>query len=275
MKADLHCHSTCSDGKLSPSDLVARAETRRVALLALTDHDTTSGLAEAARRAEAAGIKFVPGVEISVTWRGESIHVVGLQIDPAHPPLREGLAALRARRLERAARIASRLQSLGIPASLEGASAHAAKGDLIGRAHFARYLVASGHARDLPSAFRQYLAAGRPAYEPQEGAALDEAVAWIRGSGGVAVLAHPGRYGLEGPQRDALFEAFRDAGGSGVEVVSPSHGREDVARYARLAKAYGLYASLGSDFHAPGEGRRDLGDAVHWPDDCTPIWRTW
>src|SRR5690606_24143688 len=149
MKADLHCHSTCSDGKLSPSDLVARAETRRVALLALTDHDTTSGLAEAARRAEAAGIKFVPGVEISVTWPGESIHVVGLQIDPAPPPLLEGLAALRARRLERAARIASRLQSLGIPASLEGASAHAAKGDLIGRAHFARYLVASGHARDL------------------------------------------------------------------------------------------------------------------------------
>jgi hypothetical protein len=244
-------------------------------MLALTDHDETGGLGEARLEAASAGVTLIDGVEISVTWRGETIHVVGLHIDPDHPGLAGGLARLREARHSRAAAIAGELQRAGIAGSLEGARARAGNAELVGRTHFARFLVEQGHARDVQGVFRRYLAAGKPGYVPQQWALLGEALGWITQSGGQAVIAHPGRYPLDEAQRNALFAEFKDAGGAGVEVVTGSHNSEQVSLYARYAERYGLLASAGSDFHGPGESRRDLGDVPQLPPGCAPIWRDW
>lgn len=260
---------------MSAGGLVARAASRGVRVLALTDHDETGGLGEARLQAGLLGVELIEGVEISVTWGGETIHVLGLHIDARHPVLAGGLAALRAARHSRAAAIAGELEKAGIAGSLEGARFHAGNGDLVGRAHFARFLVKQGHARDVPGVFRRYLVAGKPGYVPQQWALLGDALRWIRQSGGLAVIAHPGRYKLNEMQRNALFAEFKDAGGSGVEVVSGSHNSDQVVLYAGYAERYGLLASAGSDFHGPGESRRDLGDVPRLPPGCTPVWRDW
>jgi 3',5'-nucleoside bisphosphate phosphatase len=272
---DLHCHSTASDGVLTPRALVERATGMGVDVLALTDHDELRGLEEAAATAAAQGIRLIPGVEVSVTWSGSTVHVVGLAVDPAHPGLVAGLAGNRGGRAARARAMSDELARMGIAGALEGAYAYADNRDLIGRTHFARFLVERGVVKDVKTVFKKFLVKGKPGYVHHEWAALADALAWIRAAGGVSVLAHPGRYHF-GPERmRRLLAEFRELGGDGIEVVTGSHTAEQIPVYADLAVEYGLMASVGSDFHAPGEGGRELGRLVRLPERCRPIWQAW
>ena len=269
---DLHTHSTCSDGIFRPAEVVARAAAAGVTCLALTDHDETAGVQEARMLAIEKGIEFVAGVEISVSWGVHTLHVIGLQIDPDNTDLSAGLARVRAGREERACRIARELGRAGIPGSLEGARAQAANPRLLGRAHFARFLVAAGYAADFGAAFRRWLRSGTPGHVAHQWATLEEAVRWIDASGGLAVLAHPARYKLRSGQRDELLALFRELGGVGVEVVSGGHTPENAAVWAWHANRFGLLASAGSDFHAPVGGLDRLGKMPRLPATCAPIW---
>ena len=274
-KFDLHCHSTYSDGVLRPDELVRRAARRGVSVLALTDHDETDGVTEAHRLAGGEGVEIVNGVEISVTWNSQTLHIVGLHIDPAHPELASGLNGLREGRRRRAEQIADELDKAGVEGSLAGARAHVTNPELVGRTHFARFLAERGHARDVNSVFRKFLVHGKPGHVPHLWAGLEQAIGWIRASGGMAVLAHPGRYKLDEPQRCALLAAFKEAGGAAIEVVTGSHTPAQFQSYARYAQRYGLLASAGSDFHGPGESYRDLGELPDLPRGCTPVWAAW
>ncbi|MEI7679728.1 MAG: PHP domain-containing protein [Betaproteobacteria bacterium] len=269
---DLHCHSTVSDGTVSPAALVARAARRGVGTLALTDHDDTGGLAEAAAAALEHGIRFINGVEISVTWQAQTIHVVGLGIDPDHPVLQNGLAATRSGRIDRAQRMAAAFDGLGIHGTFEGAAALAGNPRMISRTHFARYLCDTGKVKNVKDAFRHWLGEGRPCNVDQEWAGLGDAVSWINASGGVAVIAHPARYRLERPQLRVLLSAFVDAGGAALEVVAGSQQQGQYAMFARYANEFGLAASCGSDFHSPLESR-DLGGLPPLPAACEPVWQ--
>ena len=271
-KYDLHSHSTRSDGLLSPRALVERAAARGVTVLALTDHDDTGGLRDASACAAAMGMRLVNGVEVSVTWGDQTVHVVGLHVDPNHPALAGGLARVRSGRRRRAEDMAAGLAQAGIPGTLEGASAYVTNPAFVGRAHFARYLAKCGYARDIGAVFRRYLTAGRPGYVPHQWASLDEAVDWIVASGGIAVLAHPGRYPLGNVQREELLGRFRDLGGKAIEVVTGSHTAVQHVTWGRYAQRFGLLASVGSDFHGPGESLRDLGSLPPLPDGCRPVW---
>jgi 3',5'-nucleoside bisphosphate phosphatase len=273
---DLHNHSNCSDGQLEPRELVALAIQGGCDALALTDHDNTSGLAEAAAAAEAAGLRFINGVEISVTWRPETLHttlhVVGLDIDPAAPAIVEGLASVRSGRHERAELMANDLARVGIPGALDGAYRHAEHPDLIGRTHFARFLVEIGKARDVSSAFHHYLVQGKPGYVRHDWTSLDEAVRWIHASGGISVLAHPGRYKLSPAQMEMLLDEFQALGGKAIEVVTGSHSADDMRRFADIARQRGLLASRGADFHGPKESEWAPGTLPPLPADLTPVW---
>lgn len=278
LNVDLHCHSIVSDGTMAPVDVVERAHANGVQLLALTDHDELAGLACAAQRARALGLSFISGVEISVSWANETIHIVGLRVDPAEPTLVNGLARIRAGRDRRAQQMAEQLAAVGIPGALAGALRHVGNPSLISRSHFARYLVEAGHARSTQDAFDRYLLRGRPGYVEQRWAALDEAVGMILAAGGTAVIAHPARYRLSEKGDLGLWtlaETFREAGGQGIEVVSSSHGAADRERFARWSVQLGLAASLGSDFHDPAESRVDLGGSQRLPAGLVPIWRDW
>jgi len=275
LQYDLHCHSTRSDGVLSPTDVVRRAASRGVDVLALTDHDELAGLGEAREAAQEAGIVVVPGSELSVTWEGETIHVLGLGIDPRDSPLATGLSGIRSGRDERARRIGEALEVAGIPDAFEGALTYVTSERLISRTHFARYLVESGHVRDMKDAFKRYLTAGKPGYVPHAWASLSQAVTWIRGAGGQAVIAHPGRYKLTASGLRSLVAEFRDLGGAGLEVVSPSHTSAQYAEFAALARAHGLRVSCGSDFHGPGESHLDFGDLPPMPIGVEPVWSVW
>jgi hypothetical protein len=275
MNFDLHCHSAASDGVLTPAALVRRAAANGVQVLALTDHDELAGLAEAQAAADECGVRLVPGVEISITWGGITIHVVGLGIDPGSDTLARGLAHVRSSRARRAERIAAEFDRLGIPGTLEGAYSYAGNPNLVGRAHFARYLVEQGVARDVKSVFGRFLVAGKPGYVPHEWAVLTDAVGWIRASGGRAVVAHPGRYRLSPERLREFFVEFIAAGGEGVEVVTGSHTRAQYAEYAQLARELGLAASRGSDFHGPDESEIDLGALPPLPPDLKPVWHDW
>lgn len=272
---DLHCHSTHSDGLLKPSELVARAAGLGVGTLALTDHDELSGLEEARAAARQLGISLINGVEISVSWHAATLHIVGLQVDPANSELDRGLQRIREGRSHRAGAMAASLEKAGIAGSLEGARSYAANPELVSRTHFARYLVERGHASDVGAVFKKYLKADKPGYVPHQWASLQQAVGWITASGGMAVLAHPGRYKLGPAQRDQLLSEFTDLGGAGVEVVSSSHTERQFAEWGRHAQRYGLLASAGSDFHGPGESYLDLGKLPALPAGCTPIWKHW
>lgn len=275
LNIDLHCHSTISDGLLSPAQLVERAALRGVETLALTDHDDIAGLAEARATAEAKSITFINGVEISVSWRGRTLHIVGLDIDPGYAPLVEGLTAVRAGRAQRAENIAAELAKIGIHGSLEGAYAHVGVRRLIGRTHFARFLVEQGYAKDVKSVFKKYLIKGKPGYAPHEWATLSDALSWICGSGGLAVIAHPGRYDLGKNVLSDLLDEFCALGGSGIEVITSSHTPEQVQHFAQQARSRNLLASCGSDFHGPGESYYDLGQLPEFPHGCTPVWQHW
>lgn len=274
---DLHCHSSISDGTLAPAEVVNRAAERGVKVLALTDHDDLDGLDEARAAAAQRGMIFINGVEISVSWRIHTLHVVGLGIDPAYPPLAEGLRGVRSGRGNRAEKMAEALAKVGIGGVLQGAYRYAGNPNMIGRAHFARYLVEAGYFKNVRSVFNRYLAKGKPGYVPHQWAALADAVGWIRGSGGVAVLAHPGRYMCgnksmgKQTMREMLAEFFA-CGGQAIEVVSGSHTAEQYAEFARYAAEFNLLCSCGSDFHGPGESHRDLGRLPDFPAGCRPVW---
>lgn len=272
---DLHCHSNISDGVLSPQELVGRAAEKGVAVLALTDHDEVGGLALAERAAGEQGVGFVRGVEISVTWNGLTVHVVGLRIDPKNDRLLKGLESLQDGRQHRAERISRELAKCGIKDALEGARLYAVNPRLIGRTHFARYLVERGIAKDMRSVFKHYLVKGKAGYVEHQWASLENAIGWIRASGGQAVLAHPGRYDLKTGRLKRLLSEFKELGGEAIEVVTGSHTHQHNARFAVLAAEFDLMASRGSDFHAPGEGGREVGCGPALPVGVTPIWHNW
>jgi len=275
MNVDLHCHSTASDGLLKPEELVARAAANGVEILALTDHDGVSGLVEARARAESEGVRFVDGVEISVSWEGSTVHIVGLQIDPQDPVLRSGLESVREGRARRAEKMGEALDAAGIPGSLAGAKTYAENPDLISRSHFARHLVKTGRAPNVRSVFQHYLVKGKPGFVPHEWASLGDAVNWIRASGGIAVVAHPGRYKFAKPELHAFLAEFRDCGGEGIEVVTGSHSPEQFVEFARISREFGLRASRGSDYHGKGESKADLGALPQLPGDLKPVWHDW
>jgi predicted metal-dependent phosphoesterase TrpH len=275
INADLHCHSTISDGTMSPAAVAARAHAGGVEYWALTDHDEVAGQAVAREAAESLGMHFVPGVEISVTWAGQTVHIVGLQIDPACQELIDGLAQTRSGRARRARDMADALAKVGIEGAYEGALRHVGNPDLISRTHFARWLVDEGVCESIGDVFREYLSEGRPGYVGHRWATLAEAIRWIRAAGGIAVMAHPGRYDYTDVQHDALFDEFTQLGGGAVEVVTGSHTPDQYRRYADVARRYGLLASRGSDFHGPGEGRVELGKLPPLPPTVTPVWYDW
>jgi len=269
---DLHAHSTCSDGLLTPTEVVERAAGNGVDLLALTDHDEIKGLPEAAAAAQAAGIGFVPGVEVSVSWQGETLHIVGLGVDPQSDVLTAGLARVRSGRDVRAQRMSDALAELGIHGVLEGALKYVGNPALVSRAHFARYLVEIGIAPHTDAVFKHYLAKGKPGYIETEWARLADAIEWIRAAGGLPVVAHPGRYKISDAQYETLFASFRDLGGVGIEVVSGSQSPGKTGKFARYARRYGLLASRASDFHGDAGKRVDLGGCEALPEGLTPIW---
>jgi len=270
--ADLHCHSTASDGTLAPAEVVRRAHANGVDLLALTDHDELLGLPEAAATAAELGLKFVPGVEVSVSWLDQTVHIVGLGVDPTNAALIAGLDQVRSGRDGRAAKIAAELDRIGIHGALEGALRYVGNPALISRAHFARFLVEAGCAKNVHDVFLHYLARGKPGYVEHVWATLEDAVGWIKGAGGLAVIAHPGRYRLSHVEMDILFDKFRELGGDAVEVACGAHDGGQVLAFARMARKFGLMASRASDFHGPEDSPIDLGRAPPLPSDLTPVW---
>ena len=272
---DLHSHSTASDGLLAPAALVARAVERGVEVLALTDHDDTAGLAEAAAAARGTSVTLVPGAELSASWESHTVHVVGLHLDASNRELEDGLASIRAGRDTRARRIAQSLAEAGIANAYEGARRYVTSERLISRSHFARYLIEQGRAKDMRAVFKRFLSPGKPGYVQHAWATLPQAVAWIHAAGGQAVLAHPGRYRVTATGMRRLLGEFRDAGGDAIEVVSSSHTVEQYGQYAGYARVFGLLASSGSDYHGPGESSLDLGALPPLPAGTTPVWSAW
>ena len=272
LRFDLHTHSTASDGSLAPAELVRRAAACGIEVLALTDHDQTAGLLEADTAAHEAGIEFVPGIELSVSWSHQTVHIVGLGIDPESASLQAGIERLSAFRHWRAEEIDRRLAKKGIHGALEGARAYA-KGAILSRTHFAHYLVAQGHAKDLRQVFKRFLVRNKPGYVPGEWASLEEALSWIREAGGLAVIAHPARYKISATRLRQLLGEFKELGGVGLEVVSGSHSRDDILSMANLSCRYGLAASSGSDYHGPENPYLDLGRLPILPLECQPVWK--
>lgn len=258
---------------MSPRALVERAHALGVELFALTDHDEVAGLHEAAVAAAEIGLDFVPGVEISATWSGQTVHIVGLGIDPHNAELIEGLAYVRSGRMRRARAMSDALAAAGHDGALEGALAYAGNVDLISRTHFARWLVDKGVCEDVREVFTKYLVAGKPGYVPHQWAELRQAVAWIAGAGGVAIVAHPGRYKFGDDELRALLIEFRDAGGVAVEVATSNHTPQQTRKFAKLARELELEASRGSDFHSPNESQIELGRAPPLDGSLVPVWR--
>ena len=314
LNVDLHSHSLASDGLLQAHEVAARAKAGGVDVWALTDHDETKALGDARAAAEALGMRFVNGVEISVSWTPRdavasavasaaatavatavatsgtgatavrkarsaadtTIHIVGLQIDPANATLAKGLKALRSGRDERAARMALDLEIAGIHGALEGAKKYAINPELLSRSHFARFLVEAGKATSTHQAFFNYLTEGKPGFVQHQWATLAEAVSWIRAAGGVAVVAHPGRYKqLSQPQLSEFFAEFKDLGGRAIEVMTGSHSASQYDHFAEVARCYGFLASRGSDYHGPGESHVEPGALPPLPSDLTPVWHDW
>lgn len=272
LNVDLHCHSTFSDGTLPPAELAVRARQGGVDLWALTDHDEISGQADARAAAHDQGMDYLTGVEISASYAGHTIHIVGLGFDCAHEQLQKGLHALRHSRGPRAQEMGRQLAQAGIPGAYEGALRYVGNPDLISRTHFARFLVDAGVCRDMAEVFQRFLTEGKPGFVPQRWASIAEAVQWITGAQGVAVLAHPARYNLSGTLEHALLSEFKACGGQGIEVGCGGHSAAEAIRYAECAREWGLYASRGSDFHSPAESRIPLGGLPAQPRNVRPVW---
>jgi 3',5'-nucleoside bisphosphate phosphatase len=272
LNADLHSHSAVSDGTLAPEVLAARAHANGVELWALTDHDELGGQQRAIDAAHALGLPVLTGTEVSVSFAGTTVHIVGLGIDIADAALQAGLAETRGGRRQRAQDMADSLARAGIRGAFEGALQYVSNPELISRTHFARHLVETGVCRDTYEVFRKYLVEGKPGYVPHRWAALGDAVRWITGAGGIAVIAHPGRYKFTPTEEYALFSEFQAHGGRGVEVVTGSHSTADHVKYADMADEFGLLASRGSDFHSPEESHTDLGRLPDLPGRLNPVW---
>ncbi len=271
---DLHSHSTASDGTLSPSDLVHRAAEQGVDVLALTDHDSLNGLAEAQQAAKENGIKLINGVEISASWDNRTLHIVGLGIDPSNQTLQTGLQQLQHIRLARAEKMAFKLEKAGIPNALKGAQALAKAGSVT-RTHFARHIVNVGKATTLKDVFKHYLAANKTGYVKTQWCSLEDAVNWIKQAGGQAVIAHPDRYKMTASKFRACLNDFKHFGGTGIEVVYSGTHRDVINQNASFARNFDLRASVGSDFHSPGTSWVELGKLPPLPKDLTPIWSDW
>ena len=272
LNADLHCHSIVSDGTLTPEALAERAKLNGVELWALTDHDEVGGQHRAAAAAKAQGMHYLTGTEISVTFAGETVHIVGLGFDPDNSALKQGLHDTRGGRRERALAMSDGLAKVGIQGAYEGALKFVGNPELISRTHFARFLVESGVCKETAEVFRKYLIEGKPGYVPHRWATLQNAVTWITQAHGVAVIAHPARYKFTPNEEYALFTEFKNHGGLAVEVVTGSHTVQESVTYAETAREYGLAASRGSDFHSPDESRMDLGTLPFLPSQLTPVW---
>lgn len=273
LNADLHCHSNVSDGTLTPEALAERAKRNGVQLWALTDHDEVGGQHRARNSALTLGMSYLSGAEISVTFANKTVHIVGLGFDPDNLALQQGLEATRGGRERRARDMADGLAQVGIAGAFEGALRYVGNPDLISRTHFARYLVEVGICADPHEVFRKYLTEGKPGFVEHRWAGLADAVHWITGGGGVAVIAHPGRYGFTPNEEYALFSEFKAHGGQGVEVVTGSHTAAEYVKYADMANEFDLLASRGSDFHDPVESRTDLGALPDLPGVLTPVWQ--
>jgi predicted metal-dependent phosphoesterase TrpH len=269
---DLHTHSSCSDGSLTPGELVERAAAAGVRVLALTDHDTLAGVAEARAAAERLGVRLVPGVELSACWRHQSIHVLGLWIDPDSAAFKTALAGQAERRRARMRRMCTALGKMRLPGDDLLAAVEAHPG-IPTRSHLAAALVQQGYVRDIQEAFRKYLARGRPAHVAADWPALEEIVGWVREAGGVACLAHPARYPLSSGGRKRLAADFAAAGGTALEVVSGGNGAQNAPACAALALAFGLRGSVGSDFHGPQLAWNPLGRLAKLPAGIDPVWR--
>ena len=272
LNADLHCHSVVSDGTLTPEVLAERAKTNGVELWALTDHDEIGGQHRAMAAAKAQGMAYLTGTEISVTFAGETVHIVGLGFDPDDAALKQGLHNTRNGREQRAREMSDSLAQAGIHGAFEGALKFVGNPELISRTHFARHLVESGICKETNEVFRKYLTEGKPGYVPHRWATLKDAVTWITQANGLAIIAHPGRYNFSANAEYALFTEFKAHGGRGVEVVTGSHTKQDFVKYAETAKEFGLAASRGSDFHSPEESHTDLGKLPFLPGELTPVW---
>jgi predicted metal-dependent phosphoesterase TrpH len=272
LNADLHCHSVVSDGTLTPEALAARAKANGVQLWALTDHDEIGGQERAMAAAKALDMKYLTGVEISITFAGKTVHIVGLGFDHTNEALVQGLRNTRGGRAERAKEMSDGLAKVGIQGAFEGALQYAGNHELISRTHFARFLVETGVCKDTSEVFRKYLTENKPGFVPHRWASLENAVKWITGAGGVAVIAHPARYGFTANEEFALFTEFKQHGGRGVEVVTGSHSSADALQYAETALEFDLAASRGSDFHSPDESHTDLGTLPWLPGQLKPVW---
>jgi hypothetical protein len=272
LNIDLHTHSNRSDGSLAPAELVARAAAAGVAVLALTDHDTVAGLEEAQHSAGEHGLRLVPGVEISASWRAQAIHVLGLWIDPASAAFRSELESQGERRRARMRKMCARLGKLGLPGAELLAAVEALPG-LPTRTHLASALAAGGHVNGPEEAFRKYLGSGKRAYLSAEWPPLEAVIGWIRAAGGVASLAHPMRYSLSAGARRRLLGDFAAAGGAALEVVTGANGAQHADAAAMLAVKHGLMGSVGSDFHNPDFTWNPLGRSLKLPDCVTPVWR--
>ena len=272
LNADLHCHSVVSDGTLTPESLAARAHNNGVELWALTDHDEIGGQHRAAAAAKALGMGYLTGTEISITFAGKTVHIVGLGFDADDPSMVQGLQQTRGGRGLRAQEMSDSLAAVGIKGAYEGALKYVGNPELISRTHFARYLVEAGVCKETNEVFRKYLTEGKPGFVPHRWATLRDAVTWITAAGGMAIIAHPARYGFTANEEFALFSEFKAHGGQGVEVVTGSHTSAEYVKYADMAREFGLAASRGSDFHSPDESHTDLGTLPYLPGELTPVW---
>ena len=274
MKYDLHSHTTASDGVLTPDELILRAKTRGIDVLAVTDHDTTAGLEAAQLSAGEHGVKLVNGIEFSVTWNKIPVHIVGLNIDPLNSALSEQVVMLQEKRLVRANKIALKLEKEGIENAFSGAQQYTSNSNIT-RTHFARYLIQIGKAKTMADVFKRYLSHGNPGYVSVQWQTLEQAVTIINNAGGQAVIAHPSRYKITNSKMKKLLSDFRELGGAGIEVVNSGTTAAIIKQYAKLAREFELKASTGSDFHSPDNKYVDLGRFSLLPDNVVPVWKDW
>ena len=271
---DLHSHSSASDGTFSPTELVQYAQQNGVNVLALTDHDITTGIQEAKQAASALDLTVIAGVEISVIWRKQTLHILGLNIDTDNSQLQLGLSNIRQSRVERAEEIGRRLAKAGIEGTYAAAQA-ISNGDNVTRTHFAKILIERGCAKDMKQVFKRFMVKGKPGFVAGEWAEMEHALSWIKNAGGISVIAHPARYRLSATKMRLMIEDFMAVGGDGIEVISGSHSTLEAANIAGLARRYNLLASRGSDFHDPAIPYINMQTLPPLPSDLTPVWETW
>jgi len=274
MQYDLHTHTTESDGKFTPDELITQAEIAGIDVLAITDHDTISGLAKAYQAVLNKNISLISGVELSVSWCNRSFHIVGLNINPENNLLVDSLAEHKQQRESRAIKIGEQLDKCGIPNAYDGAK-QLASDEAITRNHFARFLVNNGHAKNINDVFKKYMVKNKPGYVKTHWINMEDGIDLLNQSGGTAVLAHPLRYKLTGTWIRKLLTAFKQAGGLGIEIVTGNSTQNEVLLAADYARHFELSGSVGSDFHGHENNGIHLGKLNKLPKDIVPVWESW